>query len=85
MSDGGKIKKALGQLALALLNATFLLALALTVTFWLVLGQVQNLADTTRITLVDALAPQSERLERIIISIENIEERLQSGVATKGL
>lgn len=41
MSDGGKIKKALGQLALAQLNATLLLALALTVTFWLVLGQVQ--------------------------------------------
>ncbi len=85
MSGGSKIKQMLIQLGLALLNATLLLAIALTVMFWLVLGQVQSLTDTTQVAIADALAPQSAKLERLTTSVENIEEKLQSGVGNNEL
>ena len=85
MSDGRNIKRVLGQIALALLNATLLLALALTVMVWLVLGRVQNLTDTTQAAVAAALAPQTAKLERLAASVENIDERLQPGVGNTEL
>lgn len=64
------------QLALALLNATLMLALMLAVVVLLTLGRVQSLADDARMTLNDVLAPQAERLERIATAVELMEVEL---------
>lgn len=85
MSDGRNIKKVLGKLALALLNATLLLALALTVMVWLVLGRVQDLTDSTQAAVATALAPQSAKMDRLVASVENIDEKLQAGVGNNEL
>jgi hypothetical protein len=79
VGDPRTLKSTLAQLGLALLNATLLLCLAIVVMVWLALGRVQDLAQATRITLTDALAPSAARLERIATGVESMDARLAAG------
>ena len=78
MDKGSRFRSAIFQMGLALLNATLMLALLLTVTLWMLVGRVQDLATNTRNSLNHALAPQAAQLERIVSGVERIDTSLRS-------
>lgn len=67
-------KRLIKDLALALVNATLVLAIVLVVCVIALLGRIAALQEAT----TAALAPQAARLERISMAVENIDARLTS-------
>lgn len=76
---GTRFRRALGNLFLALLNATLLLILAIVVIGYLLAGRLQDVSETTTIAVKTTLAPQAEKLERIASATENIQSQLKEG------
>lgn len=70
---------ALGQLALALLNATLILVVAALVLAWMLAGRVERIADTTLAVATDAWAEISsvkETATRLTVELEAIRQEL---------
>ncbi len=82
--SSGSLARTLGQLALALLNATLLLALALAVAGILLVGRVQNFAADAAAKAVTAIGPEVQArvagdfatLDQALGRIGTIEARL---------
>ncbi len=66
--------KTLKDLAIALLNATLVLAIALAVSLIVLLGKAGDFRDET----AAMLAPQAQRLERIATALEQIRDNTSS-------
>lgn len=67
------IGRTLGQLGLALLNATLLIALALALVVWQIVARVDALADRTLEVVETRIRPDA-----VALSLGRIEERLQA-------
>lgn len=76
---GTRLRHAIGNLFLALLNATLILILAIVVIGYLLAGRVQDVADTTINAVETTLAPQAEKLETIANTAETIKTQLREG------
>ncbi len=66
--------KILKDLALAMLNATMVLAIALAISLIVLLGKAGDFRDET----AAMLAPQAQRLERIATALEQIRDNTSS-------
>jgi hypothetical protein len=78
----------LGQLALALVNATLLLGVLLVFGLWLLLGRAQDFAaDTARAAageLGERLAERAAGLDTAIAELGTLQDRLSAAVARVG-
>jgi hypothetical protein len=72
--------KTIKDLLLALINATMILLIILVVAGIYLMRQVEHVTDFVH----DEVAPQEEKLERIAVAVESIDEQLKTAGATPG-